>query len=194
MTIADIDVGSRIRAYRKRKKLSLNELSGLTGIAASNLSSIELNKTSPTLNTLLKIARAFNVKVSVFLEDLAYPPAILCHQAAGQQMSELPDGLHIARLTAQVERPLIEARLVHLAPGSGPFMMDDPAADRFVHCLAGQILARVKEESYELRIGDSLYVRPDSDLSLENRSDEHARVLLVATTPRDANPWCIRGL
>ncbi len=56
-------VGARIRLYRRKKNLSLTDLSRLTGIAASNLSSIELNKTSPTLNTLIKIADAFDMKV-----------------------------------------------------------------------------------------------------------------------------------
>ncbi len=42
MTLSDKDVGVLIRAYRKKKKLSLVELSNRTGIAASNLSSIEL--------------------------------------------------------------------------------------------------------------------------------------------------------
>ena len=37
---ADRDVGAKIRAFRQRKKLSLNDLSRATGIAPSNLSSM----------------------------------------------------------------------------------------------------------------------------------------------------------
>ena len=54
-----INLGANIRASRNKRKMSLTELSEKTGIAASNLSSIELGKSSPTLNTLVKIAAAF---------------------------------------------------------------------------------------------------------------------------------------
>ena len=51
MDLSEVNIGAKIRWYRKRKNISLAQLSAVTGIAASNLSSIELNKTSPTLNT-----------------------------------------------------------------------------------------------------------------------------------------------
>ncbi len=41
MSSSEIHVGEQIRAFRKKKKLSLTDLSKITGIAASNLSSIE---------------------------------------------------------------------------------------------------------------------------------------------------------
>ncbi len=192
MTLPEIDVGARIRAYRKRKGLSLNQLSRLTGIAASNLSCIELNKSSPTLNTLRKIAHAFDTKASVFLEDLLYPRAILYPQGTGQQVPGTPVGLTVVLLTAQLERNCFEAKLIFLEPGSGPFTATDPCADHFVHCLAGTAVARVKGDSHELRKGDSLYVRPDADLEVENRSDEKSGILLVTSRPIDASPWCIR--
>ncbi len=72
MNQSEIDAGAKIRSYRKRKGLSLTRLSEITGIAASNLSSLELNKTSPTLQTLARIADAFDVKISEFLDEIFY--------------------------------------------------------------------------------------------------------------------------
>lgn len=69
MAQLDWDVGSKIRIFRLRKKISLNELSRMTGIAVSNLSSMELGKSSPTLSTLVKIADAFEVRAGVFLDE-----------------------------------------------------------------------------------------------------------------------------
>jgi transcriptional regulator with XRE-family HTH domain len=70
MSSSEIHVAEQIRAFRKKKKLSLTDLSKLTGIAASNLSSIELGKSSPTLNTLVKIASAFHLRAGLFLDEV----------------------------------------------------------------------------------------------------------------------------
>jgi transcriptional regulator with XRE-family HTH domain len=183
MSIPEIDVGSRIRAYRKRKKLSLNELARLTGIAASNLSSIELNKSSPTLSTLLKIAGAFNARASVFLDDLLYPSASLTRQGAGVQMEGAPPGLAVWLLCPQLEKDVMAPKLIRIAPGSGPFVAGDQYVERFVYCLQGESVARVKQEAHELHTGDSLYVRTDAALQLENRSEEETTLLIVTAPP-----------
>jgi transcriptional regulator with XRE-family HTH domain len=75
------NVGAKIRAFRKAKGLSLVELSKRTGIAPSNLSSIELNKSSPTLSTLLKIAHAFEMRLGEWLDEALYSKATLCSGA-----------------------------------------------------------------------------------------------------------------
>ena len=58
-----------IRSIRKKKKISLNELSTMTEIAKSYLSSLENNKRfNVTLDKLYNIANVFNVNV----KDLFY--------------------------------------------------------------------------------------------------------------------------
>ncbi|MBM4328793.1 MAG: helix-turn-helix transcriptional regulator, partial [Deltaproteobacteria bacterium] len=76
-------VGPNIRELRKRKGLSLPKLAKLTGIAASNLSSLELNKSSPTLNTLVRIAAAFNMKLGAFLDEVVYEKAVVRRRGQG---------------------------------------------------------------------------------------------------------------
>ena len=63
------DVGRRIRATRKERGLSLQDLSLLTGISSPALSLIETAKRDVRLTTLAKIASALRSRPSAFLED-----------------------------------------------------------------------------------------------------------------------------
>ena len=64
-----IDVGSRIKALRQKRQLSLRDLAALLGCSASFLSRVETNKTSPTLRQLEGVTEALGTTV----EDLIGP-------------------------------------------------------------------------------------------------------------------------
>lgn len=57
-------VGSRIRALRKSKNLSLQDLAYKVGMERSNLSVIENGRSNPQLLTFAKIASALEVNLS----------------------------------------------------------------------------------------------------------------------------------
>ena len=64
-----INVGERIKSLRAAKSMSLRMLSQKSGISANALSLIERSKTSPTVSTLMAIAKAFNLRVNDFFSD-----------------------------------------------------------------------------------------------------------------------------
>lgn len=59
----NLDIGSSIRYNRNLKQLSLDELSKSSGLSKTFLSQIENNKKTPTIDTLIKIANALNIKI-----------------------------------------------------------------------------------------------------------------------------------
>ena len=60
-------VGSKVRAYRKAKKLSMQYVADEIGMNISNLSFLETGKTNPHLLTLLAIADVLKTDVKNFL-------------------------------------------------------------------------------------------------------------------------------
>jgi DNA-binding Xre family transcriptional regulator len=64
-----VRVGSRIRALRKERGLSLRALSRETRIAPANLSHFENGHVTPRLQTLTSIARALGVSVALLVVD-----------------------------------------------------------------------------------------------------------------------------
>ena len=64
------EFGKRIKIERIKKEVSQEKLAELSGLHRTTLGTIENGKTSPTLDSIAKIAKALNVKMSELLEGL----------------------------------------------------------------------------------------------------------------------------
>lgn len=65
----EYDIGLKIKALRKERKLTLQDVATETGFSPALISQIENNNVSPPIATLSKIARFFDVKMSYFFEE-----------------------------------------------------------------------------------------------------------------------------
>lgn len=63
-----VEVGSKIRAIRNYKGISLEDLSDKCGIDPAPLSKLERGETNPTIQTLYRIAQGLNVELSEIIE------------------------------------------------------------------------------------------------------------------------------
>jgi transcriptional regulator with XRE-family HTH domain len=67
--LIEFDIGKKIKALRKERKLTLQDVANETGFSPALISQIENNNVSPPIATLSKIARFFDVKMSFFFEE-----------------------------------------------------------------------------------------------------------------------------
>ena len=67
--MTEFDIGKKIKALRKERKLTLQDVATETGFSPALISQIENNNVSPPIATLSKIARFFDVKMSFFFEE-----------------------------------------------------------------------------------------------------------------------------
>jgi len=65
--IALVDFGNRLKALRKAKDISQEQLAKRMGITKSMISAYELSMRMPSYQVLLKIARFFNVTIDYLL-------------------------------------------------------------------------------------------------------------------------------
>ncbi|KAF0179104.1 MAG: DNA-binding protein [Limisphaerales bacterium] len=63
-------LGERVRALRKRKDWSLEELAGRAGVHVTYLSSVERGYRNPTLNVLAALASALEITLSLLLKGV----------------------------------------------------------------------------------------------------------------------------
>lgn len=61
------NIGERVKCERLKKSLKQYELAKKAGISNTYLSDIEVGRTSPSLKTLDKIAKALEVDIKIFL-------------------------------------------------------------------------------------------------------------------------------
>ena len=65
--------GKLLRSLRQEKGYSGVEFANLLGVDKQFLSRLELGQSDPRLSTLIRLAEAMEVHVSVLLEKLEYP-------------------------------------------------------------------------------------------------------------------------
>lgn len=178
MRINQIDVGSRIRAQRKKRKLSLNQLASITGIAASNLSSIELNKSSPTLGTLAKIASAVDIKISALVEEIFYDKVILC--LPEKMDTDGKGGKNVAQsiLTRHLSQNSMEITSITL--DTGAYFESEEGFERFIYCLDGQLTAQAGDDSYDIKKCSGLYLMPEIKAIIKNSSKSASMALVTS--------------
>ena len=65
-----LQLGNRLSSLRKRKNMTLDDLSAQSGVSKSILSQIERNLSNPTVTTLMRISGALGEKLSDFFSKI----------------------------------------------------------------------------------------------------------------------------
>ena len=66
----ELNIGSRLGDLRKRKQMTLDQLSSKSGVSKSILSQIERNISNPTVSTMMRIADALEETLSGFFMNI----------------------------------------------------------------------------------------------------------------------------
>ena len=64
-----MELGKTIKSYRNAKKATLKELAAEINVTASFLSDIENDKKLPSVDTLSKLAEAFNIPLYILFKE-----------------------------------------------------------------------------------------------------------------------------
>lgn len=176
-----IDVGKRIKSIRKRKGLTLQDLSGKSGMSATAISAIERNVSSPTVNTLASIGKALGESLSTLLGESEVRYIVTRADSRTQVAADVrnADFLSLGSgIPGQHFRPM----LCILKPGStsGHDYLNHPG-DEFFHILQGALEVEMNGETLRLAEGDSLYCRANVPFRWKNSGSGETRLLVVAS-------------
>jgi transcriptional regulator with XRE-family HTH domain len=167
-------LADNIRAIRKARGYSLDDMARRSGVSRASLSQVETAKTNPTIAILWKIAAGLEVPFSALLgADKTERVSVL----------RRPDQRVLRSADGQVEsRPLtpagtlggVEVYELRLAPRA--VHSSEPHAagtSESVTVLVGQLRLRVAEEVHDLAAGDTASFAADVAHSYENPGRTH---------------------
>jgi transcriptional regulator with XRE-family HTH domain len=171
-----LNVGEKLKGLRASKSMSLRLLSQKSGISANALSLIERNKTSPTVTTLMAIAKAFNMGVHDFFASQGQDvkELVICRGIGTQA------GASIEALAPKLKQQNLHPVLVRLEPDE-KFRKDlcFHPGDEFVYCLSGEIECEVGGEKIRLVQGDAVTYKAEMPHRLNNTAPAGSQALVV---------------
>jgi len=147
---------NKIKELRRKKELTLKELSEITGLSISFLSQIERGSTSLAITSLKKIADAFNVNISYFFTDISTNNYVTRKDEQHPFNIEGSEVKHI-RLSGEFDNRKIEPFIVILPPNKEFKEKFSHPGEEFYYVLKGEVIFKVNENNYRLREGDSIH-------------------------------------
>jgi transcriptional regulator with XRE-family HTH domain len=167
MDIQD-NIADNLKEIRRKKKLTLDEASQLTGVSRSMLAAIEKGDTNPTISVLWKIANGYKIKFTSLIEDRRQTGQVIPADTV-QPLTE-GDGRYINYPAFPFdEKRLFETYRIRIDRGghleAQPHM---PGTEEYITVFSGKATITAGDESFDLNEGDSLHFLADVAHSYRN--------------------------
>ncbi len=182
----DVRVGERIKELRERKGLSLKEVADLTGFSTALLSQMENHLVSPSLGTIIKMARALSVKVGDFLGETEGEPFTIVRKDERKMVSRFASkegvkyGYSYESLGFDKKDRHMEPFIVTLEPATVKAAKTSVhEGEEFIFVLEGEMEVILGDHTDILYPGDSIYYDSTIPHKVQCHQDKVTRILAV---------------
>ena len=173
------DVGSRIRELRERSNLSLRALAEMCNVSPNTVSLIERGLSSPSVDTLQRLASGLGVSIAAFFETGEPPARLVLAPSANRARSRAP-GTTIERLGSGLADHAFASFLITMEPGTSTNTEPiEHSGAEWVYSLEGLVEYEVDAREYRLTPGDNLLFDASLPHRWRNPGPEQAQMLLI---------------
>ena len=158
-----VNVGERVKAVRASRGLSREDISLRTSIPVSHLEEIEEGSVAPPLGTVIKLARALEMKMGYFIsgdEERAYTVVRRKDRKVVSRYDSKTGkhyGYEYESLAPHKTDRHMEPFLVTLKPAKTEEERSTHDGQEFIYVLQGTMEVRLNEETLLLEPGDAIY-------------------------------------
>lgn len=181
----NVDIGVKIKKYRKDKKYTLKMLSEQTGLSIGFLSQLERGMTTIAIDSLANVAKVLGVQLSDFFESDTKTGSDPVIHSYDMPMTQVSREIIQYTLGHDVGKFSMLARMFYLLPCS-----EEPNADpetykhegeEFVFVLEGILSLDLEDEHYTLYPGDSMQYSSKLRHNWKNKTSKIVKILEVIT-------------
>jgi len=174
-------LGQQLRALRRARSLTLEQLSNLAGVSKAMLSQIEQNKINPTVAIILKISDALNIGISELIDESHRKNILrIIHEGEGHYTFRKDASCEIRTLSPlSLEKSIEFYRLKLEAGGELRSEAHFSGTEEFLYMARGKITVTSGKESMPVSKGDSIHYRADVAHSLHNKGKGLAEGFLI---------------
>lgn len=183
MAAADLQLGSRIRALRQSRRLTLRELAARAGVTESFLSQVEREVTAPSIASVQRIARALDLSIAQLFAEEPTSGRVVRREA--RRRIAYPGLKAVDEFLTSNMAGRLQVILSTIEPGGGtgeePYTHDSD--EEVVVVLEGVLDLWVSDEHHVLREGDAITFASRLPHWNMNLGDEAVVVLFCLTPP-----------
>lgn len=180
-------LGSRLRHERQARKLRLKDLAGQIGCSESLLSKIELDRISPTLQTLHKIAEALGTTVAALFSEKTNTKVTIYHSGERPELqlgdTDRPGRTVLERMTPYARNRQLSANLHVVPPGGGSEGTISHVGEEVGFVITGYVELEVDDECYLLGAGSSFFFNSGLPHRYRNIGSAEAQIVWINTPP-----------
>ena len=187
--VIELNIGEKIRKLRKEERLTLQDLSDLSGLSKPLLSQIENSQVIPPIATLLKIAKGLKVGIHYFFEEeedrrkfvlLRSNTAKASRRRSG---NDAPQSYLYNSLAPGLRKKSMEPFLIEFAPGEWDnSRLYSHEGEEFIYLLEGELEFHYGAEIMTLLPGDSIYYDSSEAHGYVATGKERAKAVAVLYT------------
>ncbi|OGP89824.1 MAG: hypothetical protein A2157_02290 [Deltaproteobacteria bacterium RBG_16_47_11] len=184
--IEEIRVGEKIKELRERKGFSLKEMADLTGFSTALLSQMENHLVSPSLGTIIKLARTLGVKVGDFLGESEGEPFAIVRKDERKNVSHFASkdgvkyGYSYESLGFDKKDRHMEPFIVTLEPATVKTSKTSVhEGEEFIFVLEGEMEVILGNHTDVLYPGDSIYYDSNIPHRVQCHKEKITKILAV---------------
>ena len=180
-----INVGERVRRVREDRELTLQDISQRTDLDVAFLEQIENGNVAPPLGTVIKLAKALDLKMGYFISGEEDKPYTIVRKSDRKVVSRYSSkkgkyyGYGYESLAPHKKDRHMEPFLVSLEPSKAHEERSTHDGQEFIYVLEGAMEVRLGEEIHVLEPGDSIYYDSTVPHLVKNHGSDVTRILAV---------------
>ena len=172
-------VGLRVRELREQRGLSLRALAEVCSVSPNTVSLIERGLSSPSVDTLQRLAGGLGVPIVAFFETGDAQARLVVTRTADRTRSSAR-GMTIEHLGAGLADHAFASFLITMDPATSTNTTPiEHSGAEWVYCLEGLIEYEVEGQEYSLAPGDNLLFDASMPHRWRNPGPEPAQMLLI---------------
>jgi XRE family transcriptional regulator, regulator of sulfur utilization len=180
------EIGPRLQARRKERKLTLAELAAMAGVSRSILSEIERGNANPTYGTLWNLTRALKIDLNSLITGASEERS---DRIDIQSQNLTPtirsvDGSCTLQILSPADMVSIVEWYMLIFEPAGKLVSDPHGAGttEHLHCTQGEIVVRSAGSEMVVRAGETARYAADVPHSLTSPGQDGAKAFLVVAS------------
>ena len=175
-----MDIGAKIKRLRLSNQLTLEELANRSELTKGFLSQLERDLTSPSIATLENILEALGTNLKDFFSEDEDEQIVF---SKDEFFENTQDDYKISYIIPNAQKNEMEPILIELKEDKKSMEIDPHDGEEFGYVIQGKVTLVNGEEEYDVKKGETFYLKGNLPHYIINKNDTLAKVIWVSTPP-----------